>query len=60
MLTSQSRMIDEMIARYENEAKEACDKITTKEERFYHNGRMAGKAEVYREVIEDLKKLKEM
>lgn len=60
MLTSQSRMIDEMITRYEQKAKDSCEQITTDKPRFYNNGLNAGKVEAYREVIEDLKKLKEM
>lgn len=59
MIINETRVIDKMIAKYETEAKESLDNITTKSERFYNNGRMAGKAEAYREVIEDLKKLKE-
>ena len=60
MLTSQSRMIDEMIVRYEQKAKDSCEQITTENKRFYNNGLNAGKIEAYQEVIEDLKKLKEM
>lgn len=60
MLTSQSRMIDEMIKKYSEKIKVSADEITTKDERFYNNGLNAGKIEAYQEVIEDLKKLKEM
>lgn len=60
MLTSQSRMIDEMIAKYSKKVKASADEITTKEKRFYNNGLNFGKIEAYQEVIEDLKKLKEM
>lgn len=60
MLTSQSRMIDEMIDKYSKEIEKSADNITTDTERFYNNGLNAGKIEAYQEVIEDLKKLKEM
>lgn len=65
MLTSQSRMIDEMIDKYSKEIEKSADNITTDAERFYNkrfynNGLNAGKIEAYQEVIEDLKKLKEM
>ena len=60
MLTSQSRMIDEMIDKYSKEIEKSADNITTDAERFYNNGLNAGKIEAYQEFIEDLKKLKEM
>lgn len=60
MLTSQSRMIDEMINKYSEKVKASADEITTENKRFYNNGLNAGKIEAYQEVIEDLKKLKEM
>lgn len=60
MLTSQSRMIDEMINKYSEKVKVSANEITTENKRFYNNGLNAGKIEAYQEVIEDLKKLKEM
>ena len=60
MLTSQSRMIDEMIDKYSKEIEKSADNITTDTERFYNNGLNAVKIEAYQEVSEDLKKLKEM
>lgn len=60
MLTSQSRMIDEMINKYSEKVKASANEITTENKRFYNNGLNAGKIEAYQEVIEDLKKLKEM
>ena len=59
-MISESRRIDEMIKKYSEKVKESADNITTKSERFYNNGLNAGKIEAYQEVIEDLKKLKEM
>lgn len=60
MMISESRRIDEMIKKYSEKVKESADNITTESERFYNNGLNAGKIEAYQEVIEDLKKLKEM
>ena len=60
MIINESRKIDEMIKKYSEKIKVSADEITTKDERFYNNGLNAGKIEAYQEVIEDLKKLKEM
>lgn len=49
-----------MIVKYTEEIKKSADNITTDAKRFYNNGLNAGKIEAYQEVIEDLKKLKEM
>ena len=60
MIINESRKIDEMIAKYEERVKESANNITTDTERFYNNGLNAGKIEAYQEVIEDLKRFKEM
>lgn len=51
---------NEMIAKYTKEIEKSANEITTEDKRFYNNGLNAGKIEAYQEVIEDLKKLKEM
>lgn len=60
MIINESRKIDELINKYSEKVKASADKITTEDKRFYNNGLNAGKVEAYQEVIEDLKKLKEM
>lgn len=60
MIINESRKIDELINKYSERIKVSANEITTKDERFYNNGLNAGKIEAYQEVIEDLKKLKEM
>lgn len=60
MIINESRRIDEMIAKYEERIKESANNITVDKERFYNNGLNAGKIEAYQEVIEDLKRFKEM
>ena len=60
MIINESRKIDEMIKKYSEKIKVSADEITTEDKRFYNNGLNAGKIEAYQEVIEDLKKLKEM
>ena len=60
MIINESRKIDELINKYSEKVKVSADEITTKDERFYNNGLNVGKIEAYQEVIEDLKKLKEM
>lgn len=60
MIINESRKIDELINKYSENIKVSANEITTEDKRFYNNGLNAGKVEVYQEVIEDLKKLKEM
>lgn len=60
MIINESRKIDELINKYSEKVKASADEITTEDKRFYNNGLNAGKVEAYQEVIEDLKKLKEM
>ncbi len=60
MIINESRKIDELINKYSEKIKVSADEITTEDARFYNNGLNAGKIEAYQEVIEDLKKLKEM
>ena len=60
MIINESRKIDEMIKKYSEKGRVSADEITTENKRFYNNGLNAGKIEAYQEVIEDLKKLKEM
>ena len=63
MIINESRKIDELINKYSEKVKASADEITTENKRFYrfyNNGLNAGKVEAYQEVIEDLKKLKEM
>lgn len=60
MIINESRKIDEMINKYSEKVKASANEITTENKRFYNNGLNAGKVEAYQEVIEDLKKLKEM
>lgn len=60
MIINESRKIDELINKYSEKVKVSADEITTEDKRFYNNGLNAGKVEAYQEVIEDLKKLKEM
>ena len=60
MIINESRKIDELISKYSEKVKVSVNEITTEDKRFYNNGLNAGKIEAYQEVIEDLKKLKEM
>lgn len=60
MIINESRKIDELISKYSERIKVSANEITTEDKRFYNNGLNAGKIEAYQEVIEDLKKLKEM
>lgn len=60
MIINESRKIDELINKYSEKVKASANEITTEDKRFYNNGLNAGKVEAYQEVIEDLKKLKEM
>lgn len=60
MIINESRKIDELISKYSEKVKVSANEITTEDKRFYNNGLNAGKIEAYQEVIEDLKKLKEM
>lgn len=60
MIINESRKIDELINKYSEKIKVSANEITTEDKRFYNNGLNAGKVEAYQEVIEDLKKLKEM
>lgn len=60
MIINESRKIDELINKYSERIKVSANEITTEDKRFYNNGLNAGKIEAYQEVIEDLKKLKEM
>ena len=60
MIINESRRIDELIKKYSERIKVSANEITTENKRFYNNGLNAGKIEAYQEVIEDLKKLKEM
>lgn len=60
MIINESRKIDELINKYSERIKVSANEITTEDKRFYNNGLNAGKVEAYQEVIEDLKKLKEM
>ena len=60
MIINESRKIDELINKYSEKVKASADEITTEDKRFYNNVLNAGKVEAYQEVIEDLKKLKEM
>ena len=59
-MISESRRVDELINKYSEKIKKSTDNITAPKERFYNNGLNVGKIEAYQEVIEDLKKLKEM
>lgn len=60
MIINESRKIDELINKYSEKVKVSANEITTEDKRFYNNGLNVGKIEAYQEVIEDLKKLKEM
>lgn len=60
MIINESRKVDELINKYSEKIKASAEEITTENKRFYNNGLNAGKIETYQEVIEDLKKLKEM
>ena len=60
MIINESRKIDELISKYSERIKVSANEITAEDKRFYNNGLNVGKIEAYQEVIEDLKKLKEM